>query len=81
MSNELKIGDIIEGEVTGIQHYGIFVSLSETEQGLVHISECKHGYMGEIKDFVQIGDKVKVVIVDIDEYTKKYPYPCGHYPK
>ncbi len=71
MSNELKIGDIIEGEVTGIQHYGIFVSLSETEQGLVHISECKHGYMGEIKDFVQIGDKVKVVIVDIDEYTKK----------
>lgn len=73
MTNELKIGDIIEGEVTGIQNYGVFVSLSEKEQeqGLVHISECKHGFMGEITDFVEIGQKVKVVIVDIDEYTQK----------
>ena len=32
MTKELKIGDIIEGEVTGIQNYGVFVSLSEKEQ-------------------------------------------------
>lgn len=71
MTTQFKIGDIIEGEITGIQNYGVFVSLSETEQGLVHISECKHGYMTELGDSIRIGDKVKVKIIDIDEYTRK----------
>ena len=71
MATEFKIGDIIEGEITGIQNYGVFVGLSPTEQGLVHISECKHGYMNELADQIKVGDKVKVMIIDIDEYTKK----------
>ncbi|WP_124058114.1 CvfD/Ygs/GSP13 family RNA-binding post-transcriptional regulator [Vaginisenegalia massiliensis] len=71
MKTEYKIGDIIEGQVTGIQSYGVFVSLCDDEQGLVHISECKHGYMTELEGFVSIGDQVKVMIIDIDEYTKK----------
>lgn len=66
-----KIGDIVEGHVTGIQNYGVFVSLSEEEQGLIHISECRHGYVTDFEDFFKIGDKVKVMIVDIDEYTDK----------
>lgn len=68
---EFNIGDIIEGEVTGIQNYGVFVSLSETEQGLIHISECRHGYVTNFDEFFKIGQKVKVMIVDIDEYTGK----------
>lgn len=71
MSKEFKIGDIIEGEVTGIQNYGVFVSLTELDQGLVHISECCHGFMTGIDDFVKVGQKIKVIIIDIDEYTKK----------
>ncbi|MGF3067248.1 CvfD/Ygs/GSP13 family RNA-binding post-transcriptional regulator [Facklamia sp. P12945] len=68
---KFKIGDIIEGEVTGIQNYGIFIKLSDEEQGLVHISECKHGYVGALDEFINIGEKVKVVVIDIDEYSKK----------
>jgi predicted RNA-binding protein with RPS1 domain len=34
-----KIGDIIEGQVTGIQPYGAFISLDAQTQGLVHISD------------------------------------------
>ncbi|MRI82731.1 S1 RNA-binding domain-containing protein [Aerococcaceae bacterium DSM 109653] len=71
MTTNFKIGDIIEGEVTGIQNYGVFISLSDTEQGLIHISECRHGYMTEIDDFVKIGQKLKVMIIDIDEFTNK----------
>lgn len=70
-ATSFKIGDIIEGEVTGIQNYGVFVKLSEEEQGLVHISECKHGFMGDINEFVKIGQKVKVIIIDIDEFNQK----------
>ncbi|MGO4928958.1 CvfD/Ygs/GSP13 family RNA-binding post-transcriptional regulator [Fundicoccus sp. Sow4_D5] len=71
MTTKFKIGDIIEGEVTGIQNYGVFISLSENEQGLIHISECRHGYMTEIDGFVKIGQKLKVMIIDIDEFTNK----------
>ena len=39
-----KIGDIIEGQVTGIQPYGAFISLDAQTQGLVHISEVQSGY-------------------------------------
>ncbi|MBK0348746.1 S1 RNA-binding domain-containing protein [Aerococcaceae bacterium zg-ZJ1578] len=69
--SEFKIGDIIEGEVTGVQNYGVFVGLSKDVQGLIHISECRHGYVTDFDHQFKIGQKVKVIIVDIDEYTGK----------
>lgn len=66
-----KIGDIIEGTVTGIQNYGAFVALDEETQGLIHISELKHGYVDDIHEFLEVGQKVKVIIMDIDEYSQK----------
>lgn len=66
-----QIGDIVEGEVTGIQNYGIFVKISDKMQGLVHISECQHGFISSLEELVHIGDKVKVQVIDIDEYTHK----------
>lgn len=66
-----KIGQKVRGKVTGIQPYGIFVSIDEETQGLVHISELKHGFIKDISDSVSKGDEVEVVIMDIDEYSKK----------
>lgn len=71
---EYKIGDIIEGQVTGIQPYGAFISLDDHTQGLVHISEVQAGYTKNIHNFLEIGQVVKVQIIDIDEYTKKLVY-------
>lgn len=66
-----KIGDIVHGVVTGIQSYGVFVSMDEETQGLIHISECKHGYMDNLKGFIKVGQPVTAKVIDIDEYTKK----------
>lgn len=66
-----KIGDIIEGTVTGIQTYGIFVSLDDEQQGLIHISECTHGYIQNVQGFLKVGEKIKAMVIDVDEYTKK----------
>ncbi|ETA73995.1 CvfD/Ygs/GSP13 family RNA-binding post-transcriptional regulator [Ligilactobacillus equi] len=66
-----KIGMVLEGKVTGIQPYGAFVTLDEHTQGLIHISECHHGYVEKISEYLKIGQKVKVMIIDIDEYTQK----------
>jgi general stress protein 13 len=66
-----KIGDIIEGTVTGIQPYGAFVSLDEETQGLIHVSEIQSGFTKNIQEVLTIGEKIKIQIIDIDEYTKK----------
>lgn len=66
-----KIGDVIFGKVTGIQTYGIFVALDKNTQGLIHISECKHGYVDDLENLVKIDEEVEAKIIDIDEYTGK----------
>ena len=48
-------GKIIEGRITGIQPYGAFVSLDNRTQGLIHISECHHGYVDNIRNFLKVG--------------------------
>ncbi len=65
------IGDAVEGEVTGLQPYGVFVQLDEDHQGLIHISEINHGYVSNVDDKFTIGQKLTVKIIDIDEFTSK----------
>lgn len=68
---DYKIGMIIKGKITGIQPYGAFVSLEDNQQGLIHVSEVKHGFIKNIAEELEVGQKVTVQIIDIDEYTKK----------
>ncbi|MBP1043211.1 S1 RNA-binding domain-containing protein [Vagococcus sp. BWB3-3] len=65
------IGMVIEGKVTGVQPYGAFISLDDDVQGLIHISEVKHGFIKNISDVLSIGEVVRVKVIDIDEYSQK----------
>jgi len=69
---KFEIGQVLEGKVTGIQPYGAFVALDEEVQGLVHISEVTHGFVKDINEHLNIGDEVKVKILNIDEEKGKY---------
>lgn len=66
-----KIGDIVEGKITGIQAYGAFVALDDDTSGLIHISEISDGYVKDITRFVRVGDTVRVKIIDSDESTNQ----------
>ena len=66
-----QIGQIVEGTVTGIQSYGAFVSVDAENAGLVHISELSDGFVRDVTLFVNIGDKIKVKVLDIDEKTRQ----------
>lgn len=68
---QYHIGEIVSGTVTGIQAYGAFVQLDNETQGLVHISECRSAYIQSVDDELQVGMKVRVMIMDIDEYSGK----------
>ncbi len=67
---DLTVGQIAEGKITGITGFGVFVDLGEGKSGMVHISEVARTYVNDIKDFVKIGDEVKVKILSIGEDGK-----------
>lgn len=67
---QLKVGEIVEGKVTGIKNYGAFVDLGEGKSGMVFISEIAHTYVNDINDFLKLGDTVKVMIINIAEDGK-----------
>ena len=60
-------GKIVKGQVTGIEKYGIFVSLDEFYSGLIHISEISDGFVKNINDYVSIGETIRAKIVEVDE--------------
>ncbi len=67
---QLEVGQIVEGVVTGITHFGAFVELPGGKTGLVHISEVADAYVRDIKDYLKEKDKVKVKILSVDPKGK-----------
>jgi small subunit ribosomal protein S1 len=61
----LKVGDRVEGVVSGILSYGLFVTFDGLE-GLVHVSEIDWGHVANPSKFAKIGDKVNVEIIGLD---------------
>ncbi|HZG16569.1 MAG TPA: S1 RNA-binding domain-containing protein [Candidatus Bathyarchaeia archaeon] len=66
----VQVGSIIEGKVTAIKPFGMFVAISETEQGLVHISQVANGFVKDINDHFSVGATVKVKVLSIDDAGK-----------
>lgn len=63
---EYGVGDIVEGQVTGITKFGAFVSIGEGKSGLVHISEVANTFVKEVRDYLTEGQTVTVKIIAID---------------
>ena len=70
--SKYECGKIVTGCVTGVENYGIFVSLDEYYSGLIHISEISSGYVKNINDYLKIKDKIYAQVVDIDEENSKF---------
>ncbi|UOY90947.1 S1 domain-containing post-transcriptional regulator GSP13 [Ectobacillus sp. JY-23] len=66
MPRKYECGEIVTGTVTGIQAYGAFVSLDDTTQGLIHISEITNGYVKDVGDFLKVGDVIEVRVLSTD---------------
>ena len=66
----IEIGSIQEGKVTGIMNFGAFVSLPGGKSGLVHISEIANTFVKDVHDHLQVGQLVKVKVIEINEQGK-----------
>ncbi|WP_036225081.1 S1 RNA-binding domain-containing protein [Mesoaciditoga lauensis] len=66
----VKVGQIVEGTVTSIKSFGVFVKLEEGVDGLVHISKVANGYIKDANDYLSVGQKVKVKVLKVGDNGK-----------
>ncbi len=64
--SELKVGDVVEGVVTGVIDFGAFVNVDGIE-GLIHISEISWERVDNPRNYVKVGETVKAKIIAIDK--------------
>ena len=82
-----EVGDEYEGTVRSLLDFGAILEILPGKEGLLHISELDYGYIDRVADYVQVGDKVKVRILDIRDGGKirlsrkaLLPEPEGYTP-
>ena len=68
---EPEAGEEYEGEVVGIKDFGAFVKLTPAKDGLLHISRVANGRVGKVEDVLNLGDIVKVKVLEVDAKTGK----------
>jgi small subunit ribosomal protein S1 len=76
--SNLKVGDVVDGEISGVVDFGVFVKFTQTKsyktegseeerlEGLVHISELAWQLIENPRDIAKVGDKVQAKIIGID---------------
>ena len=67
LTREVQVGEEFTGEVKRIQPFGAFVEILPGKEGLVHVSKMSADFVKNPADIVNIGQKVKVKVVEIDD--------------
>jgi small subunit ribosomal protein S1 len=66
--SQINVGDVVEGEISGIVAFGVFMKFAVEGQeieGLVHISELDWQLIEDPADIIEVGEKVKAEVIDI----------------
>jgi 4-hydroxy-3-methylbut-2-enyl diphosphate reductase len=67
----VQIGDIVEGKVVNLLDFGAFIRLKEGVDGLLHVSQISKEHIEKPSDVLNIGDNIKVKVIDIDEEDRR----------
>ncbi len=63
----VQVGKIYDGVVSSTKDFGAFVEILPGRDGLCHISELSTGYINDVNTVCQIGDEMKVLVLDVDD--------------
>lgn len=67
-----EVGEVYDGIVKSIMPFGAFVEIMPGKDGLLHISEVKWERLENMEGVMEVGEQVKVKLVEIDKKTGKY---------
>ncbi len=71
VEDKYPVGAVVLGKVVRFAEFGAFVELEPSVDALVHISQISHKRVNDIRDFLEIGQKVKAKIVEINKENKR----------
>lgn len=66
-----KLNTSVEGVITKLTSFGFFVEIEKNLEGLVHISELDLDSSQKLEDCYKVGDKVKAIVIKVDEAERK----------
>lgn len=78
---DLKPGMILSGTVRNVIDFGVFVDIGVHQDGLVHISQVCNRKLRHPSEVVQVGDIVKVSVLDVDEKRKRISLTMKNLPE
>ena len=78
---DLKPGMVLSGTVRNVIDFGVFVDIGVHQDGLVHISQVANRRLKHPSEAVQVGDVVKVMVLDVDEKRKRISLTMKGVPK
>jgi S1 RNA binding domain protein len=67
---KIQKGETIEGRITGITKYGVFVEIDAENSGMVHISEISSEFIKDISEVLKINQIVKAAVIGVTENGK-----------
>lgn len=62
---QYEVGDVVDGKVTGVVDFGVFVEVAEGLEGLAHISELDWGLVEDPRKLFKVGDEVKAKVIEV----------------
>jgi len=66
LTKDIAVGEVFEGTVTRVIAIGAFVQILPGKEGLVHISQLDVDRVAKVEDVVNVGDKIKVKVMEVD---------------
>lgn len=78
---DLKPGMVLSGTVRNVIDFGVFVDIGVHQDGLVHISQVCNRKVRHPSEVVQVGDVVKVCVLEVDEKRKRISLTMKNIPE
>ena len=70
LTKDVEVGEIYEGTVTRLMNFGAFIEILPGKEGLLHISKMAKHRVEKVEDEMNVGDKVRVKVTEIDSQNR-----------
>lgn len=68
--SQLEVGQLVEGKISGIKPFGVFVDFDGVT-GLLHINQVSKNYVASLNAIFEPGQPIKAMIIDLDEVRRR----------
>ena len=72
LTDKYKVGDVLSGRIASISDFGLFVTVEEGVDGLVHVSDISWKENVKLSDKYKVGDEVQVKVLDINPEDERF---------